>query len=47
MALLRRGLESCTPVAKPTLEQITDVAMKTSASVNSILVFFKPPIPCQ
>ena len=45
IALLRLGLEFCMPVAKPTLEQITDIAMNTSASVNSILRFFKPPIP--
>ena len=45
IALLRRGLESCVLVAKPTLEQITDIAMKTSTSDNSILRFFKPPIP--
>jgi hypothetical protein len=45
MALLRLGLESCMLVAKPTLEQITDIAIKTNTSVNSILRFFKPPIP--
>ena len=45
IALLRRGLESWMLVAKPTLEQITDIAMKTSTSVNSILRFFKLPVP--
>jgi hypothetical protein len=45
MALLRRGLESCMLVARPTLEQITDIAMKNSTSASSILRFFKLPIP--
>jgi hypothetical protein len=47
MASLRRGLESCMPAEKARLEQINDTAMNTSAGVNPILVFFKPPIPRQ
>ena len=45
IALLRRGLESCMLVAEPTLEQIAAIARKTSTNVNSILRFFKLPIP--
>jgi hypothetical protein len=33
------------PAEKARLEQITDTAMNISASINPILVFFKPPIP--